>query len=201
MHPKHLFNTGTTTAELVTNHGDRAAYVEGFLDAAHELASTMRRNEAPIDIVIYPALYMYRHGLELGFKALLATYHYEFEHEDKAFWGHSLGDLWQELRPLMEPIDVLGFPDEAAYFEGEAIQYIGECVKVIHSVDPNGEHARYDTDRAGGQTLRSVRRVNLDIFEDMCKMTALWMNAVLSQRVMVDNFLRHRRGFFDRPKS
>jgi hypothetical protein len=199
MHPNILFNTSGPNhiiAVIDTNRGDKGAYVLGFLDAAHHLASQLVKRKVSPDIVIYGALYLYRHGLELGLKALLGTYHYELEHEDKTFDGHDLNELWTQLEPQMDYLDPLTYPDECEYFRPDAIKYIGECVKVIHGVDPNGQHIRYGEDLDGNITMRNVRTVNLEVLLDMCEGTHEWMVSVLHQRFEVDNFLRHRRGYF-----
>jgi hypothetical protein len=70
--PRYLFNTGPNTAELESNFGDKGAYVHGFLDAARHLALRLEANLLGVDIVVYPAIYLLRRGLELGFKAILA---------------------------------------------------------------------------------------------------------------------------------
>jgi hypothetical protein len=200
MHPKLLFNTSGPNknhlAVIDTNRGDEEAYVMGFLDAAHHLAKQLINHEISPDIVIYGALYLYRHGLELGLKALLGTYHYEMEHEDKKFEGHDLDQLWKELEPEMATIDASSWPDQYEHFEPDAIEYIRECVKVIHGVDPNGQHIRYGEDLDGNITMRNVHCVNLEVLLEMCEVTHQWMESVLGQRFEVDNFLRHGRGYF-----
>jgi hypothetical protein len=202
MHPKLLFNTSGPNhiiAVIDTNRGDKGAYVLGFLDAAHHLASQLEKQKVSPDIVIYGPLYLYRHGLELGLKALLGTYHYELEHEDKTFEGHDLNDLWKVLKPYLEldDPDPLAFADQYQYFQEEPIEYIGECVKVIHEVDPDGQRIRYGEDLNGNITMRDVHTVNIEVLRDMCEGTQEWMLPVLSYRFDVDNFLRHRRGYFD----
>lgn len=202
MHPKLLFNTygpNHIIAVVDTNRGDKGAYVLGFLDAAHHLASQLEAREVSPDIVIYGALYLYRHGLELGLKALLGTYHYELEREDKAFEGHDLNELWKVLKPYLEldDPDPLVFAEYHRHFQNDAIEYIEECVKVIHGIDPDGQRIRYGEDLNGDITMRDVHTVNIEVLRDMCEGTQEWMLSVLEHRLSVDNYLRHSRGYFD----
>jgi hypothetical protein len=198
MHPKYLINTGPVLAYLEPNLGDRSAYTEGFLEAAHHLASQLLKGEVPPDIIIYGALYLYRHGLELGFKALLSTYHYEMENDDKAFTGHNIEKLWELLKPQMDTIDHT-WAEDREYFEAEAIEYIDECVKVIHAMDPDGQSIRYTEDTKGKWNLLNVKCINLAVLEEMCEGTKTWMHHVLNHRHFVDNFCRHQRGYFNQP--
>jgi len=133
-------------------------------------------------------------------KALLGTYHYEYQHEDKSFEGHSLKALWDELGPQLEPLDPSYYSDDAHAFRSEAVEYIGECVKVIHGADPDGQSIRYGENRKGQLNMKSIVTVNLDVLLDMCKMTMTWMLSALHHRNGVDNFLRHERGYFKLPE-
>lgn len=195
--PKYLWNTGPNTAELDTNFGDKGAYVVGFLDAARHLAEQLEAGHLGVDVVIYPALYLLRHGLELGFKALLSTYHYELENEDRSSHGHSLASLWKQLEPQLDPPSYAS--DHGQYFAPEAVQYIGGLVKAIHDVDPDGEAARYDVNLDDTPTLVGVKRVNLSVLSDVCAVAAEWMQGTLHHRHEVENFLRHQRDYFKLP--
>jgi hypothetical protein len=195
VHPQYLFNTGPNAACLQTNLGDRSAYVEGFLEGAEHLAEGLAKKDLPPDIIVYGALYLYRHGLELGLKALLATYHYIEHNADKSFEGHVLKDLWETLRPQLKPIDRIH--EEADFFESEAVEYIGECVKVLHNVDPDGQSIRYGENRKGQLNMKHVVTVNLDVLLDMCRMTRLWLHNTLNHQMMADNHWRHERGYFN----
>jgi len=192
--PDQLWSVGPATAELQTNWGDPGAYVQGYFDAASHLADEMAENRLGIDIVVYPALYLFRHGLELGFKALLRGYSYELDLEPTlGRSGHSLAMLWQELKPLLETTDWHSQLDPGRASAAVTIGDIDALVYVLHEVDPTGEAARYDTSRQGEPTLSGVWRVNLLVFRDLCTMCGDWMGSVLDAREEVVAFIRSRR--------
>ncbi|HEX7509260.1 MAG TPA: hypothetical protein VF550_20980, partial [Polyangia bacterium] len=107
--PDELWSLGARTAELLSNRGDRTSYVHGYFAAAMHLADDMVANRVPVDTVAYPMLYLFRHAIELGFKVLLRGYSFELSHEKPlGKKGHSLADLWKDLRPLLDSDDYIG---------------------------------------------------------------------------------------------
>lgn len=194
--PAQLWSIGPATAELETNWGDPGAYVQGYFDAAIHLADEMARNRLGVDIVIYPALYLLRHGLELGFKALLRGYSYELDENFLAGRPHhSLGKLWQTLQPLLKEGQTSLHLDPGRASASVTLADIDTLVHVLDQVDPTGEAARFDTDLKGERTLKGISRVNLDAFKEICSLCGDWMLYTLDARQEVVSYVeRCRRG-------
>ena len=152
--PDQLWSPGASTAELLSNRGDPTSYVHGYFAAAMHLAEDMNANRVPVDTVAYPMLYLFRHALEIGFKALLRGYSFELKH-DKPLGkkGHSLAQLWKDLRPLLDIDDFAGRLDPARSSASVTVDDIDALVRCLDAVDPNGEAARYDTTLNGEFTM------------------------------------------------
>jgi hypothetical protein len=93
-----------------TNSTALLLLVEGYREASFKLLSELTQNHnndwSKIDSFIYPALYVYRHYLELILKDTLRYYRLlkgEISAEQTGFANqHSLLELWKELKDHLE---------------------------------------------------------------------------------------------------
>jgi hypothetical protein len=185
------------TAELGSNRFDAGAYVHGYFTAAQKLAELLSENEVPPDTVVYPALFLLRHGLELGFKALLEGYVEELhpvapEMAQLAFHGHYLLVLWKKLRPFLEdlPWDAFAPGSSAKNVELDDIEAL---VKLIDEVDHDGDAARYGRDKKGSPTLEGISFVNLEALREICDAAGQWIQEVIWHRDEVVSFVQGSR--------
>ena len=186
--PAKLWNTGThNTTLLSTNQGDKSTYPFAFLQAAHAMAKKMVEDDMAIDIAFYPALYLFRHGIEVSFKELLSTYDYEQKASPPTRITHDLRKLWDELKPHLKKEDTDGSG-------ASQIDYVEKVVAAIHQEDPNGEAARYHTDNSGNPTLGPVKFANTAVFEEMCALSSESLRLILGQRLETESALRQERG-------
>lgn len=126
------FIAGTTT--------DGVPYASGFREAGDMLIA--RGIETGMqDFIAFPALYCYRHSLELALKDLI----YEFERartgEFTVIRTHDLKVIWPGAREVLEVM----------WPEGDIRQLdlMERVVAELAAVDPGGEQFRYDRDREG----------------------------------------------------
>jgi hypothetical protein len=93
-----------------TNSTALLLLIEGYREAAFKLLSELTQNHnndwSKIDSFIYPALYVYRHYLELILKDTLRYYRLlkdEISADQTGFVNqHSLLELWKELKHYLE---------------------------------------------------------------------------------------------------
>lgn len=93
-----------------TNSTALLLLIEGYREAAFKLLSELTQNHnsnwLKIDSFIYPALYVYRHYLELILKDTIRYYRLlkgEISAEQTGFVNqHSLLELWKELKHYLE---------------------------------------------------------------------------------------------------
>ena len=141
---ERLFGSGNgdwrETAVQAGTTTDVVPYSTGFRDAGDILVS--QGIEARMqDFVAFPALYCYRHALELAMKDVV----YEWERAEtgdfEVIQTHNLEPIWTRTRDALE----------RAWPEGESDQLdrMGAIIAEIALVDPKGEQFRYDRDRQG----------------------------------------------------
>jgi len=122
-------------------HSGHAAhlYLLGYRRAAELLLPELitRSNEQ----LVFPFLFLWRHHIELYLKFLLNLARQDQGKTGKVEKVHTLTDLWNSLRPLLEP-DMLDS-------DLDAVQQI---VLDLHDVDPRSTEARY----ADGETLTGL---------------------------------------------
>lgn len=121
------------------------AYSNGFRLAAQQLAQHVCDTAHDQDTLVYPIVYLYRHHVELVLKSIirLATGLLDRELSDqdlRTLGRHSLSELWQACRPLLNPVcelaDNTPFPDEE-------LEGVASYILQIHEHDPDGQRFRY----------------------------------------------------------
>jgi hypothetical protein len=115
-------------------------YSNGFRDAGDMLVKQGIETQMQ-DFVAFPALYCYRHALELAMKDVV----YEWERGEtgdfEVLRTHGLMTIWERARTTLEKAWPEGDTEQLNRMEA----VIGE----LALVDPNGEQFRYDLDREG----------------------------------------------------
>jgi hypothetical protein len=125
-------------------------YSNGFRLAALHLANQVCESGQEQDMLIYPIVYLYRHHVELVLKVIIRSAsrlldRKPSEREAKVLGQHSLVDLWQAARPLLNPVCARAsnptFPDED-------LEGVDSYIRQIHEHDPDGQRFRYATRKA-----------------------------------------------------
>jgi|SRR5215469_18535000 len=130
-------------------------YPVAYLHAAEWLIGGIDSG-ASVDLIVYPALYLYRHYLELMLKHLISMGHALDSDRRASPEGHKLRDLWDEARPLIA---------KHAFRPGETqdeIEIVGGVIAEFVALDPFGESFRYSNRKNGDETLRGDDNICLD---------------------------------------
>jgi hypothetical protein len=91
--------------------------------------------------LVYPALFCYRHFIELILKKLLKEY--GSLAEIRADWRHhKLEDLWRDFRAMLQKLNADDSEDSAT----EAVEH---CIAEFSKIDPSSETFRYPVGRKG----------------------------------------------------
>jgi hypothetical protein len=157
-------------AYLEINRGEMALelYCRGFFEASRLLLEACARNGAPVDTVFYPSVFLFRHGLELAFKALHSALQRRRGGPAKSLAGHALKKLWEEIREdveaYIEPLEPWAtHPD----FTILRVADVDEIVDEMEALDASGEAFRYDRSRRGEVHLPNVNYVDLPQLRDV----------------------------------
>ncbi len=183
--PVNLFTSegdGNDLAYLVPNKATpRTSYVLGYFDAAKRLADLILTRRAPIDIAIYPVVYLYRHAVELALKELHEDFARILKTSEEPLHGHKLLKLWQKVEPnlgLLDPVDV-GRTCYELEMDAPDVARVAALIGQLARVDPDGQAARYERDNKGNETLNSLDVINVRVFavgmEEVCQALHAWM--------------------------
>lgn len=139
--------------------GGAENYVDGYLEAALELASAVidKRLMASRDTLVMPILYNCRHGLELSLKYAIARLH-EIGMLTKGHpANHDIESHWQHLKSAaVGSVDALG--DAALKL---LVAELEPYVKSLAAIDDDGQELRYAENREGQTSLSGIAIVNL----------------------------------------
>lgn len=123
----------------------------GFIESARRLAASFTA-EPVDDVILFPVLYLYRHGIELSLKdsiryaVILRRRNGETEPKltteqtNKRLITHSIGALSAELGAHLKQLDLDAMPKETV----RTLGWLAEA-------DPNGVAFRYSTDFSSTQ--------------------------------------------------
>lgn len=133
--------------------GDEQNYVDGYIEAALELASAVidKRLVASRDTLAMPILYNGRHALELSLKFAINRLHSMGAIKSTHVPNHDILSHWVHLRDA-------GVGDVALR---QLIADLEPYVVSLAKIDDDGQELRYPTNRDGKKSLDTVAVVNL----------------------------------------
>jgi hypothetical protein len=145
----------------VGRNGGRAGfdrYARGYFEAGARLVRSLQDDPIGVDIVIYPLVMNYRHGIEAALKYLakvLPTICDESP-EGKATHkpNHRLMDDWKLVRPLLARVEV----------EERELEEVESTLKELVEIDPNGTSFRFPKALDGTPSLQDITLINVEVF-------------------------------------
>jgi hypothetical protein len=120
---------------------------EGFARAADIIAANRFDISPQGDIAFWPAVFLYRHSVELLLKEIL-FYGSRLKGcslDIKIMSSHSLKPLWDAARPLLNGNE-----------DGTAYKIVDELVSDFQKVDPRGDAFRYYRSKSGAVHLTEL---------------------------------------------
>jgi hypothetical protein len=140
---------------LIGRQGDEVNYLDGYIEAAMELASAMIEKQMYMkrDTLVMPILYNARHALELLLKFALAKLIEMDVIEGTALRGHNIMSPWKLLQS-----SELG--DEALR---QYVSALEPYVSSLSKIDKDGQELRYPKNRAGQKSLAGRSLANIEV--------------------------------------
>lgn len=149
-------------------------YSEGFRSAARrlvdELVTDGQTAAFPIDTVVYPIVFLYRHHFELFLKLLIRDCKLAQGEIGSFPKGHKLTPLWQEFRTLAEKL----FP-KADWSQNSTAEAL---FKELDAVDPIGQAARYPQSTAGDKSFHDKPLLNVEHFANTADRLSKYLEAI-----------------------
>ncbi|MBK8205328.1 MAG: hypothetical protein IPK87_00915 [Planctomycetes bacterium] len=112
-------------------------YVTGFKLAADATVDAATEAVGHPDWYFYPAAFLYRHYIELSLKRLISHATMLIDGKAAQPHGHTLLELWKQLRPYLQQLAGNANPEPADSVEG--------VVREFHEIDKSGQEFRYET--------------------------------------------------------
>lgn len=154
-----LFRPGPNTRlnACVGKNGGPAGfdrYANGFFAAGARLVASLKEDPREVDLIVYPLVVNYRHGVEVALKHLCHVLPGLCEEKTDVKLTHHLLDNWKTVRRLLEQL-------------GEAsddVSRVDAALKDIVEIDPRGENFRYPLAKDGTRVLQDTSLVNVEVF-------------------------------------
>jgi hypothetical protein len=160
-----------TNRPLVVVHQGSAANVSyapwhemasSYWTAGMAILETIQQNLYPFDLLISPAIFLFRHAVELYLKGLLKdviSFQSDIpaENENRILGGHQLDVLWQA-------IDVR-FLKISGHSQDEWWRRAGDIIQQLQALDPFSFESRYPESKKGLQITGAVQGICIDLVQ------------------------------------
>lgn len=105
--------------------------------------------------IIFPAVFAYRHCLELRLKGLIVDGRSLLDQAAETFTDHSLMSLWDTFRKISEQV-FPGDPDP-----DDVLNSVESCIRQFSQIDPTSQVFRYPARKGGEPTLEGMPPISL----------------------------------------
>ncbi|MBI5573653.1 MAG: hypothetical protein HY919_03765 [Elusimicrobia bacterium] len=130
------------------------AYARGYFKGAICIVDSIIKDSSYVDLLIYPVVFNYRHGVELYLKHLSEVLPKFLNEKSIVRPTHILIDNWDIVRNLLKKIPVFD-PDKSL------ISVVDKILKDLIDIDPNGEAFRFPHARSGNKFLQNTSLINV----------------------------------------
>lgn len=134
-------------------------YGRGFFEGGHAAVKSAQDSIGPVDLLVYPAAFAYRHAIELYLKHLVAVLNTILGTGKTLDKHHKMIDLWGQVAELNGAVD-------AELIEGEAVDRAGALIGYFDAFDPTGQVFRYPEDIKGNRHLADHKLINVEVLRD-----------------------------------
>lgn len=157
-------------------------YALGYFEAGSRILSSLFSDRWMLDVVIYPLVFTYRHGIELSLKDLASQLPLLWDQEPKVKLTHVLSDNWVKIKTYLKR-------EQEFDPENTLIDQVDTILNNFLEIDRTGEVFRYPEHRSGSNCLAGkVSLINLIVFQQAMVTVAetfeFWMDRV---RVLSQN--------------
>lgn len=134
-------------------------YGRGFFEGGHAAVKSAQDNIGPVDLLVYPAAFAYRHAIELYLKHLVAALNTIIGTGKSFDKHHKMIDLWSQVAELNGAVG-------AKLIESEAVDRAGALIGYFDAFDPTGQVFRYPEDIKGNRHLADHKLINVELLRD-----------------------------------
>lgn len=137
---------------------DLLDYGRGFFEGGSLIVAGARAMKAPVDIVVYPAAFAFRHGIELLLKHLVQRLLVFNEASVSYKRNHGIMDLFDLAAEQLAVARDVADPVE--------ISLARDIIAAFNEIDPTGQVFRYPEDLKGNRHLTELKLINVEVLDD-----------------------------------
>lgn len=134
-------------------------YAWGFYDAAEASIDAAIEHKAPLDVLVYPIVFCYRHALELSLKHLRKELPRLWNEPTAYATKHTFPVMWGEVQTFLQ---------RSVHFDpdGSLVPMVDRVLKDVEEFDAGGTVFRYPEDTKGAPHLQDARIINVLVLRD-----------------------------------
>jgi hypothetical protein len=133
-------------------------YGDGFFDGGKAIVDIAKSGNPKVDVLVYPAAFSYRHGIELYLKHMFQLLA-EWNRTPSAYpKNHTVQALWDDVHQKLAKLEKLKSKDK--------LSRAAELVGAFCEIDPTGQVFRYPENLRGNRHLSDLKIINLRILGD-----------------------------------
>jgi hypothetical protein len=141
----------------VGKNGGRAGfdrYACGYFAAGARLLKSLHDDSSDVDLLVYPLVMIYRHGVEVALKHLARLLAPLCEEKGEPQLTHKLLDNWQKVRRYLAKLEA----------DSDDLKRIDAILNDLIEIDWNGETFRFPEDKKGTPLLQDTSLINVEVF-------------------------------------
>lgn len=133
------------------------AYSRGYFHAVERLVESIENKPSSLDVLVYPLIFLGRHGVELSLKHLASVLPLIWDQPSQYLKSHNILKNWEIVK---------GYLVQRKEFDpdGTGIPYVENTIIELQGFDPLGEKFRYPSDKKGKRYLQETSVVNIQSF-------------------------------------
>ena len=153
-------------------YDDRTS-ADGYMRSGLVLIAAAEQYEEPVDILVYPIAYCFRHAIELYLKHFCKILPKLWSEKHMTAQTHVLLDNWATVQAYLRR-DPLFDPDNSAIAQTEKI------IRDFVQIDPSGEIFRFPVGRKGNYHLEQTSLINVGVLKaamiELSDLLSTWCN-------------------------
>lgn len=173
----------------VGRNGGRAGFdrfARGYFEAGDRLVASLQENPFEVDLLVYPIVMVYRHGIEAALKHLAKILPGLCGEPVQVRKTHKLLDNWNPIRRHLAQLGT----------DRDDLKRVDELLTNLVQIDPDGERFRYPESKDGAPHLDGTSLINLGVVaEEMGFLKIFFEGTCDWAQVLWDKKSEEMRGF------
>lgn len=148
---------------FLSTHETWHLYARGYREAADSIVGLVDEglpSHPPVDMIVYPVAFMYRHSVELRLKEIILSCGQLLLQRDKYRQTHRLTDLWQQALDLI-PLVYDDIGHEETDEDKEIIERVQKSISKIDDLDEAATAFRYPVTTKDLPSLHGRKHLHL----------------------------------------